>query len=185
MTVDDFPLERLDADGLTPARAQSLTALIRDAVTDGAALGWVLPPDAEELTALFGALADGIAINNAATAVVLAPSSTNDVVAFGYWRRYSRPTNWPQADLPLLVVRPSERRQGLAGTLLDELIAAAREKGIEQITLDARGDNLVAQTLWRSRGFTQYGLLRDFVAVGERRFDKTFWVLDLRAAPVG
>ena len=69
----------------------------------------------------------------------------------------------------------------MGGALLDSLVATARASGIEQLTLDARGDNHAAHELWRSRGFEQYGTLTDFVAVADRRFDKTFWVADLRA----
>ncbi|KJY19110.1 GCN5 family acetyltransferase, partial [Streptomyces sp. NRRL S-444] len=34
--------------------------------------------------------------------------------------------------------------------------------------------------LYRSLGFTEYGRLRDFVAVGDRRYDKVFSMQDLR-----
>jgi ribosomal protein S18 acetylase RimI-like enzyme len=46
--------------------------------------------------------------------------------------------------------------------------------------LDARGDNGNALRLYRSLGFTEYGRLPDFVAVGDRRYDKVFLMLDLR-----
>ena len=85
------------------------------------------------------------------------------------------------ADIPLLLVDNSARREGVGGALLDCLMSSARSSGIEQLTLDARGDNRPAHALWLSRGFTQYGTLADFVAVGDDRFDKTFWVVDLRA----
>ncbi len=71
--------------------------------------------------------------------------------------------------------------KGIGGRMLDQLIETARATGIEQLTLDARGDNRAAHALWRSRGFVEYGRIADFVAVGGTRYDKTFWVLDLRA----
>jgi ribosomal protein S18 acetylase RimI-like enzyme len=58
--------------------------------------------------------------------------------------------------------------------MLDQLIEAALNARIEQLTLDSRGDNARAHALWRSRGFAEYGRLADFVAVGEARYDKTF-----------
>jgi ribosomal protein S18 acetylase RimI-like enzyme len=67
--------------------------------------------------------------------------------------------------------------------MLDHLIAEARAAHLEQLTLDSRGDNLRAHALWRSRGFVEYGTLADFVAVGEVRYDKTLWVLNLRGSP--
>jgi ribosomal protein S18 acetylase RimI-like enzyme len=48
------------------------------------------------------------------------------------------------------------------------------------LTLDTRGDDDRALTLYRSLGFSEYGRLTDFVAVGERRYDKVFYALDLR-----
>lgn len=60
------------------------------------------------------------------------------------------------------------------------MIADARRAGVEVLTLDARGDNSDAVRLYRSLGFTEYGRLPDFVAVGERRYDKVFYMLDFR-----
>ena len=48
------------------------------------------------------------------------------------------------------------------------------------LTLDARGDNAKALELYRRLGFREYGRLPDFVAVGERRYDKVFYMLDFR-----
>ena len=48
------------------------------------------------------------------------------------------------------------------------------------LTLDVRGDNAAALHLYRSLGFAGYGRLKDFVAVGSRRYDTVFYALDLR-----
>jgi ribosomal protein S18 acetylase RimI-like enzyme len=64
----------------------------------------------------------------------------------------------------------------------ERLIANARTVGVEQLTLDVRADNLDAQSLYSSLGFVEYGRLAEFVAVGDRRLDKVFMVLDLRSA---
>jgi ribosomal protein S18 acetylase RimI-like enzyme len=42
------------------------------------------------------------------------------------------------------------------------------------------GDNTNAQRLYESLGFTAYGRIPDFVAVGENRYDKVCYYLDLR-----
>lgn len=60
------------------------------------------------------------------------------------------------------------------------MIADAGRAGVEVLTLDARGDNSGALHLYRSLGFTDYGRLPDFVAVGELRHDKVLCMLDLR-----
>jgi ribosomal protein S18 acetylase RimI-like enzyme len=65
----------------------------------------------------------------------------------------------------------------------EALVAAARALGVEQLTLDLRGDNAAALALYASLGFRVYGRLTDFVAVGALRYDKVFCVLDLRTPP--
>jgi ribosomal protein S18 acetylase RimI-like enzyme len=70
--------------------------------------------------------------------------------------------------------------RGVGRALVAGLIVDAREAGIEVLTLDARGDNAHALRLYRSLGFIEYGRLPDFVAVGERRYDKVFCMPDLR-----
>jgi ribosomal protein S18 acetylase RimI-like enzyme len=163
-------------------REQAIGSLIRRAVADGAALGWVDPPSSTQTNELLGDLAQEITDGDAAAVVAETTESRlqSRVLGFGYWRRYQRETHRQNADLPLLVVDASARRQGLASSMLIELTVAAQMASLEQLTLDARGDNLGAHQLWRTQGFQQYGRLRDFVAVGDQRYDKTLWVLNLR-----
>jgi len=64
---------------------------------------------------------------------------------------------------------------------MTELVAAARAARVEVLTLDLRGDNVAAAALYESLGFRRYGRLERFVAVGDDRWDKLFYALDLRA----
>ncbi|MFC6706116.1 GNAT family N-acetyltransferase [Flexivirga alba] len=102
------------------------------------------------------------------------------LVGFGYWRRYSRSTLRPQADLERLPMATEFSGHGIGRALVRELIRTARDAGCEQLTIDFRGDNHGVERLYLSEGFTEYGRLRDFVAPAARRFDKVFQVLDLR-----
>jgi ribosomal protein S18 acetylase RimI-like enzyme len=188
--IDVRPLEQPDIDTEV---VNAIGDLIRRAVSQGAALGWVNPPDADETGALVHSIASASSAGDAGLVVAwddekrdltsgpqrVTPAGS-PLVGLGYWRRYERPTHRVQADIPLLLVDNSARRQGVGGAVLDCLMTSARSTGIEQLTLDARGDNRAAHSLWLSRGFTRYGTLTDFVAVGDDRFDKTFWVADLR-----
>lgn len=63
---------------------------------------------------------------------------------------------------------------------MTELISTAVSAGIEVLTLDFRGDNVRAAKLYQSLGFTEYGRLPRFVAVGAARYDKVLYALDLR-----
>ncbi len=161
------------------ALVDALTALLGDLVTSGAALGWVETPSQHEIASLLRELAGESEVGDAS---IVAGHSGQQLIAFGCWRRYRRPTHRPHADVPYLAVAPEFQGTGIGGRMLDQLIDAARSARIEQLTLDARGDNSAAHALWRSRGFVEYGRITDFVAVGEARYDKTFWVLDLRGS---
>jgi ribosomal protein S18 acetylase RimI-like enzyme len=165
---------------LVPHLTDSAALLVIDAVTAGAALGWVDPPSVEEVASLLTVVASGL--ESGETALAVATADDGSVLGLGYWRRYSRPTNRPHADIERLVVRADQRGLGIGRGLMDVLIGRAIALTVEQLTLDARGDNSAALHLYQSLGFVAYGRLTDFVAVGDARYDKTFWVKDLRDA---
>ncbi|GAA1552192.1 GNAT family N-acetyltransferase [Dactylosporangium maewongense] len=149
-------------------------------VADGAALGWVEPPDVDEVAELLGHVAAAVADGDGA---LRAAYDGGRLVGLGYWLRYARPTHRPHADLEKLAVAADVHGRGVGRALTAALIEDARRAGIEVLTLDARGDNDGALHLYRSLGFQVYGRLPRFVAVGNRRYDKVLLMLDLRAAP--
>ncbi|MER7948715.1 GNAT family N-acetyltransferase [Streptomyces sp. NPDC096079] len=170
LEVASDPVQR---EGLT----ESAHRILADLVRGGAALGWVEPPSREEVAKLLEHVVSAARAGDGALRVARADGR---VVGLGYWLRYARPTHRPHADLEKLAVDPAAQGLGVGRALTAALIADARTAGIEVLTLDARGDNAHALRLYRSLGFTEYGRLPDFVAVGERRYDKVFCMLDLR-----
>ncbi|MFJ2247024.1 MULTISPECIES: GNAT family N-acetyltransferase [unclassified Streptomyces] len=163
--------------GLEARFAESAQQILSHLVSGGAALGWVDPPSREEVAELLGHVLSAVRAGDAA---LRAAYLDRRLVGVGYWLRYARPTHRPHADLEKLAVDAGVHGRGIGRALAAALIADAREAGIEVLTLDARGDNTHALHLYRSLGFTEYGRLPDFVAVGERRYDKVFCMLDLR-----
>ncbi|MFF9490118.1 GNAT family N-acetyltransferase [Streptomyces sp. NPDC014676] len=159
--------------GLTESVHRMLTDLVRG----GAALGWVEPPSRDEVAAL---LDDVVTAARSGDAAMRVAYLDRRLAGWGYWLRYGRPTHRPHADMEKLAVDSTAHGRGIGRALTTALIADAREAGIEVLTLDARGDNTAALRLYRSLGFTEYGRLPDFVAVGERRYDKVFCMLDFR-----
>lgn len=166
-------------------------------VREGAALGWVEPPQADEVAALLRWVAAGAGEGNAslcaayspgpvsATGAGPVPPSPGHLVGLGYWTRYERPTHRPHADVRRIAVAARVQRQGVGRALTQALIASARAAGVEVLTLDVRGDNTGALHLYQSLGFTEYGRLKDFVAVGSRRYDTVLYALDLREQQAG
>ncbi|MEU6132901.1 GNAT family N-acetyltransferase [Saccharopolyspora sp. NPDC047091] len=170
----------LEADvdgGLVDAVAELLGAQVRA----GAALGWVEPPPRAEIAELIGSL---VAAGPGEAACAVARDA-GELVGFGYWRRYARPTHRPHADLEKLAVSPAAGGRGIGRALLRALVESARAAGVEQLTLDFRGDNHAAEHLYRSEGFVECGRLPGFVAPADgTRHDKVLHVKDLRG-PTG
>jgi ribosomal protein S18 acetylase RimI-like enzyme len=184
--------------GFVAAAHRILASLVRD----GAALGWLDPPSEAEVAALLRSVGDAASVGNAALcaayALVARPTvspggksatgaipgpgwpSPDGLVGLGYWTRYERPTHRQHADVRRVAVAAHAQGRGVGRALTRALIASARAAGVEVLTLDVRGDNVGALHLYRSLGFTQYGRLTDFVAVGSRRYDTVFFALDLR-----
>jgi ribosomal protein S18 acetylase RimI-like enzyme len=176
--VSPVVLEPVGAGDVRPELVTPLTAMLGELVRADAALGWTDPPSADEVASLLHELA----ADSPHDAYAVIARADDDVAGFGYWKRYSRPTHRPHADLVKLAVSPAHPRQGIGRTLLRGLIDAARTAGIEQLTLDFRGDNARAESLYLSAGFREYGRLPDFVAPSpDRRFDMVLHVLDLRS----
>ncbi|MFE5512416.1 GNAT family N-acetyltransferase [Streptomyces sp. NPDC056529] len=157
--------------------AESARRILADLVSAGAALGWVEPPSQSEVALL---LRDVVSAVRAGDASLRVAYLDRRLVGLGYWVRYTRPTHRPHADLEKIAVDGTAHGRGIGRALAGALITDARRTGVEVLTLDARGDNAPALHLYRSLGFTEYGRLPDFVAVGEHRYDKVFYMLDLR-----
>ncbi|MFF9572924.1 GNAT family N-acetyltransferase [Streptomyces sp. NPDC014685] len=157
--------------------AESAHQILADLVRGGAALGWVEPPPRHEVAELFSHIVSAVQAGDGA---LRAAYLDRRLVGLGYWLRYARPTHRPHADLEKIAVDAAAHGRGVGRALTAALIADARRAGIEVLTLDARGDNGNALHLYRSLGFTEYGRLPGFVAVGESRYDKVFCMLDLR-----
>lgn len=164
----------LTADPEQDARfTESAHQILSDLVSGGAALGWVEPPSWGQVADLLGHVVSAV---HAGDAALRAAYLDHRLVGLGYWLRYSRPTHRPPADLEKVAVDAAAHGRGVGRALTAALTADAREAGIEVLTLDARGDNTHALHLYRSLGFTEYGRLPSFVAVGERRYDKVFYL---------
>ena len=61
-----------------------------------------------------------------------------------------------------IAVAPEQRRRGVAGVLLDELLARAVATNVQSLALEVRVSNAAAQELYRNRGFRVAGLRRRY-----------------------
>lgn len=69
-----------------------------------------------------------------------------------------------EAELQNLAVRPDFRRRGVARQLVERLHERLTEAGVERIFLEARASNFAALSLYRSCGYTECGLRRNYYA---------------------
>lgn len=84
-----------------------------------------------------------------------------EVVAFAIAR-----TLVDEAELLLIAVTPSERRQGVAALLWNELAQRLRVAGAKKIFLEVRATNAPARGFYASRGLSQIGVRKNYYPNG-------------------
>ena len=67
-----------------------------------------------------------------------------------------------QSDIQSLAVVESARRRGLARTMVQALVAEARQRGAREVFLEVRVDNPGAQALYATLGFERLGLRKGY-----------------------
>lgn len=161
----------------------------------GGAVGWLGVPSRAETDAWLDGVLASVAAGLTRLAVVVGEAGAGRIEALGRWVRYDKPTVAVNGDLQQLMVHPDARGRRLSRMLVLALVADARTHGVETLTLDVRGNNRAAMALYESVGFRAIGRLPNFVAVGDERWDRVLYALDLRtvdarlrrhgAAPIG
>ena len=76
------------------------------------------------------------------------------------------PLGTGQGDIQTVTVAPRARRQGLARTLLQQLIDEARRRGAEELFLEVRADNEGAQALYTELGFEAIAVRKGYYKGG-------------------
>lgn len=70
----------------------------------------------------------------------------------------------PEAELGNLAVRSDRRREGIAGVLLDAVLAEVESRGTEALFLEVRIGNTAARSLYENADFTAVGLRPGYYA---------------------
>ena len=71
-----------------------------------------------------------------------------------------------EAELLLIAVTPSERRQGVAALIWNELAQRLRVAGAKKIFLEVRATNAPARGFYASRGLSQIGVRKNYYPNG-------------------
>jgi ribosomal protein S18 acetylase RimI-like enzyme len=163
----------------SPELYDAVHRVVTAVMEHGGAVGWLGVPTRDETVAWLDGILAAVAADQARFAVL---SDRDRIEALGRWARYEKPTVAVNADIQQVMVHPAARGRGLARMIVAALVADARRHGVETLTLDVRGNNHAAMALYESLGFTVCGRLPDFVAVGDDRWDRVLFRLDLRRA---
>ena len=67
-----------------------------------------------------------------------------------------------QGELANVAVRPEFARQGYARRLLDQMFALAKDQGVKTVYLEVRASNTAASDLYRSFGFSEIGVRKNY-----------------------
>ena len=77
-----------------------------------------------------------------------------------------------EAELLLIAVTPSERRQGVAALLWIDLAQRLRIAGASKVFLEVRASNAPARTFYTSRGFAEIGSRKNYYPNGAHDGDR-------------
>ena len=67
-----------------------------------------------------------------------------------------------ESDMMNVAVHPDFRRQGIARKLIEELIAALKDRDCHSLTLEVRASNAPALALYEALGFQEVGCRRNY-----------------------
>ncbi|MDD2699973.1 MAG: ribosomal protein S18-alanine N-acetyltransferase [Sideroxydans sp.] len=76
-----------------------------------------------------------------------------------------------EAELLDIAIASSQQRKGMGKQLLHEMLALARRKEMRRMVLEVRASNAPALALYRSAGFSDIGLRRDYYPAHSGRED--------------
>lgn len=87
------------------------------------------------------------------------------------------------AELLTIATAPAQRRSGWGRLIFRALDEEARVRGLERWILEVARNNAAAQGLYRSHGFVEIGVRKDYYRAGEARVDAL--VMSRRVGPQG
>jgi ribosomal protein S18 acetylase RimI-like enzyme len=160
-------VEIRDADLDDPREARAVVELIDGYAREESRDGRALPDEVRQ------SLVAGLAAHPTAC-VILAWRGGDPVGIAVCFRGFSTWNARPLLNLHDLAVRAADRRLGVGRRLLRAVEERARTLGCCKLTLEVRGDNRVAQGLYRSFGFVG-GAGAPGEALGGRPEQTFFW----------
>lgn len=90
-----------------------------------------------------------------------------------------------EADILMIAVDPSRRREGLAGALLTSALEALANRGVARVVLEVAADNAAAEALYAGHGFNRIAKRSNYYARATGHMDALVMALDMAAGDGG
>jgi ribosomal protein S18 acetylase RimI-like enzyme len=157
-----------DIAALLPALAR----LLQDAVGAGAALGFLPPLPAEEVTAYWLSVAHDVEAGHRVLLVACPTAAPGEVLGSVQLDLATKTNGLHRAEVAKMMVHTRARRQGLARQLLLALEAQARQHQRTTLVLDTRvGD--VAEQLYQSLHYQRAGEIPEYARSADGQLHAT------------
>lgn len=110
---------------------------------------------------------------NDPNSLMLLALDDGEIVGNASVSQHSRPRFAHRWDVAISV-RNSHWGRGIGSQLMERLIAYAKSRGAEVLSLEVRSDNERAKALYRKFGFETFGTYRKFFKIGDEYFDADY-----------
>jgi ribosomal protein S18 acetylase RimI-like enzyme len=155
----DIRIDQVDGDELR-RHAGGVSNLVRDAVDDGASIGFVLPLGDDVLAGYAEQVAADI---DDGSRIVLLAFDDSGVVGMVQLGLVKWPNGRHRAELQKLIVHTIARRRGIGRELMDAVERVAVENGRTLLVLDTAGGG--AEVLYRTSGWVEIGAVPGYAGL--------------------
>ncbi|MER6613456.1 GNAT family N-acetyltransferase [Streptomyces xantholiticus] len=157
--TDALIIKRIAAEDL-PTAAPGLTALLLDAVDDGASVGFTASLTAEQAAGWWTSLAPDLTDERV---ILWAAHDGDRLIGTVQLRCETSPNGRHRAEIAKLLVHRAARGRGTARRLLTTAEEFARTGGRTLLMLDTQTGS-AAENLYRTAGWTALGTVSDYAA---------------------
>lgn len=140
---------------------RALAGLLRDAVENGASVGYVMPIDEADITAFWAGIFRDVVEGSRAVLVV---RQSGQIVGSVQVEFAGKPNGRHRAEIQKMLVHSTQRRKGLGRQLMMAAEACAKSRGRSLLVLDTETAS-AGQYLYASLGFIAAGEIPQF-AIG-------------------
>ena len=146
---------------LSPADLDELASLLTECVDGGASMGFLAPLAAPEAAAFWQEVLGDMRGGHRLLFIAREPAG-GAIVGSAQLSLKTRPNGRHRAEVQKVMVRPSQRRRGLATRLMAEVEAVALERGLRLLVLDTSEGPGGARTFYETLGYSYAGGIPDW-----------------------